>query len=110
MNKYFLLVFFFCFHFLFSQNESPIFITGIVLDKNSSETLPLANIIIKNVNGEMIAGVTANTFGEFKLSLEPIQENGVINVSYIGYNNYEESIQLISSQNLTIKIFILLRK
>ena len=103
MNKYFLLLFFCC-HFLFSQNESPIFITGIVLDKNSSETLPLANIIIKNINGEMIAGVTANTFGEFKLSLEPMQESGIINVSYIGYNNYEESIQLFSSQNLTIKM------
>ena len=92
MNKYFLLVFFFSFHFLFSQNESSIFIEGVVTDKNSSETLPLANIVIKNNSGEMIAGVTANALGEFKISLKSNEQNGIIHVSYIGYNNYQKTL------------------
>ena len=104
MNKNFLLIFFFGFHFLFSQNESPIFIEGVVIDKNSSETLPLANIVIKNINGKIIAGVTANTFGEFKISLNTNEQNAIIHVSYVGYNNYEKTLELVSNQKLTIKM------
>ena len=51
MNKYFVLIFFLCFHFLFSQNELPIVIDGVVIDKNSSETHPLDNIIKNDVSG-----------------------------------------------------------
>ena len=83
MNKYFVLIFFLCFHFLFSQNELPIVIEGIVIDKNSSETLPLANIIINDASGEMISGTTANTFGEFQFLLSPNNSKITIIVSYI---------------------------
>ena len=104
MNKYFVLIFFLCFHFLFSQNELPIVFEGIVIDKNSSETLPLANIIINDASGEMISGTTANTFGEFQFLLSPNNSKITIIVSYIGYKDYKKTLELSSSDKLTIKM------
>ena len=107
MNKYFVLVFFFCFNFLFSQNGTPILIEGVVIDENSDETLPLANIIINDIYGNMIGGTTANTFGEFKISLNSNNPTVIINASYIGYNNYKQTLPLLelkSIPRLTIKM------
>ena len=104
MNKYFVLIFFLCFHFLFSQNELPIVFEGIVIDKNSSETLPLANIIINDASGKMISGTTANTFGEFQFLLSPNNSKITITVSYIGYKDYKKTLELSSNDKLTIKM------
>ena len=104
MNKYFVFIFFLFFHFLFSQNELPIVIEGVVIDKNSSETLPLANIIINDASGEMISGTTANTFGEFQFLLSPNNSTITITVSYIGYKDYKKTLELSSSDKLTIKM------
>ena len=54
----------------------------------------------------MIAGTSANTFGEFKISLNTNEQTAIIYVSYIGYNNYEKTLELTSSQKLTIQMKI----
>ena len=106
MNKYFLLIIFFCFHFSFSQNESRVIIEGVVMDKNSSETLPLANVVIKDLSGKIIKGATANSFGKFKIHLDISSETklAIINVSYIGYSNYIKTLDLTSLEMLTIQM------
>ena len=78
MNKTFLFIFFFIFCLSFSQNDNEIKVQGVILDKNTSESLPLANIVFQNLNGKMITGVTANENGEFEVFLnsdEKLQTN-----------------------------------
>ena len=54
MNKSFLFIFCFIFCLSFSQNDNEIKVKGVILDKNTSESLPLANIVFQNLNGKMI--------------------------------------------------------
>jgi len=104
MNKSFLFIFCFIFCLSFSQNNNEIKVQGVILDKNSSESLPLANIIFQNLNGKMITGITANENGEFEVYINSNEKNCKLIVSYIGYNNYQKNLELSKNIELTIKM------
>ena len=74
------------------------------MDKNSSESLPLANIVFQNLNGKTITGLTANENGEFEVYINSNEKNCKLIVSYIGYNNYQENLELSKNIELTIKM------
>ena len=103
MNKFFYL-FFVLFFFSFSQNDKEIKIQGVILDKNSSESLPLANIVFQNLNGKIITGLTANENGEFEVYINSNEKNCKLIVSYIGYNNYQKNLELSKNIEITIKM------
>jgi len=104
MNKFFLFIFCFIVSFSFSQNDKEIKIQGVILDKNSSESLPLANIVFQNLNGKTITGLTANENGEFEVYINSNEKNCKLIVSYIGYNNYQKNLELSKNIELTIKM------
>ena len=74
------------------------------MDKNSSESLPLANIVFQNLNGKTITGLTANENGEFEVYINSNEKNCKLIVSYIGYNNYQKNLELSKNIELTIKM------
>ena len=104
MNKSFLFIFCFIFCLSFSQNDNEIKVKGVILDKNTSESLPLANIVFQNLNGKMITGVTANENGEFEVFLNSDEKNCKLIVSYIGYNNFQKTLELSKNIEITIKM------
>ena len=59
---------------------NQITISGVVKDKESGETLPFANVFIKDTN----IGTTTNGDGFFTLFNVP-SENSIIQVQYLGY-------------------------
>ena len=59
---------------------NQITISGVVKDKESGETLPFANVFIKDTN----IGTTTNGDGFFTLFNVP-SENSTIQVQYLGY-------------------------
>ncbi len=63
----------------FAQNK--ITLKGIVVDSQTSEVLPFANILVEGTN----TGTTTNEYGEFTLS--QIKENDKIIISYVGYKS-----------------------
>ena len=104
MNKFFLFIFCFIVSFSFSQSDKEIKIQGVILDKNSSESLPLANIVFQNLNGKTITGLTANENGEFEVYINSNEKTCKLIVSYIGYNNYQKNLELSKNIELTIKM------
>lgn len=69
---------------LFSQTRT---IRGTIVDKVSSEPLSFASIAIKNTSN----GTFSNDDGIFELKVK--EENAVIQISYIGYKDYEFTIE-----------------
>lgn len=57
---------------------------GVIKDKNSGETLPFANILVKGTT----IGATSNVDGFFTLFNVP-NDTTVLDVSYIGYRNLQ---------------------
>jgi len=69
---------------LFSQTRT---IRGTIIDKVSSEPLSFASIAIKNTSN----GTFSNDEGIFELKVK--EANAVIQISYIGYKDYEFPIE-----------------
>ena len=67
-------------------------LSGIITDVNSNETLIGVNIIIP----ELKTGVTTNEYGFYSITLP--QGIYAVQISYLGYQNIEESISL--NQNI----------
>jgi len=61
-------------------DNDQITISGVVKDKESGETLPFANVYVKDTN----IGTTTNEDGFFTLFNVP-SENSTIQVQYLGY-------------------------
>lgn len=80
--------------------KDPITISGVVKDKESGETLPFANVFVKDTN----IGTTTNADGFFTLFNVP-SETSIIQVQYLGYK--VESLAL-TSETVKDKITILL--
>lgn len=62
------------------SQKNPITISGVVKDKESGETLPFANVFVKDTN----IGTTTNEDGFFTLFDVP-SETSTIQVQYLGY-------------------------
>ena len=80
--------------------KNPITISGVVKDKESGETLPFANVFVKNTN----IGTTTNEDGFFTLFNVP-SETSTLQVQYIGY---KVEILVLTQEIVKDKITILL--
>ncbi len=83
--------------FLFSGSKSlaqTISVTGIISDNTSGEPLELANVLLKGISDTtIIRGTTTDRNGLFELSrIEPGQYQ--FRVSYVGYENYEDTMSV----------------
>ncbi|KAA3617077.1 MAG: TonB-dependent receptor [Calditrichaeota bacterium] len=78
-------------------------ILGLVTDAEHSEPLVAANIYIEGTQ----FGSTSSTTGEFELNLDQLEPgNYTLICSYIGYYEYQASIQLIKNQTLKHNIVL----
>jgi len=73
-------------------------VSGHVVDGTTGEVLIAANVYIR----ELGTGAVTNPYGYFSISL--ISGSYTIGVSYIGYNNFEEKIQLNGNMSLKIEL------
>jgi len=99
MNKH-LVFLFFSFLFLsqtFAQNNNAT-IKGKVINEQSKETIPFANIFIKGTN----TGVQSDFEGNFELKLSA--GNHVLVASSAGMQAYEKNISISSNEVLEINI------
>jgi len=72
---------------------------GMIADAATGETMPFANVTIKNKKGELLTGGSANLDGEFKVDSIPI---GVfdVSVSFVGYKTLVfENHELVAGKN-----------
>jgi hypothetical protein len=74
-------------------------LSGIITDANSNETLIGVNIIIP----ELKTGVTTNEYGFYSITLP--QGIYAVQISYLGYQNIEESINLNQNLKNNFKLF-----
>ncbi|MBN2864007.1 MAG: carboxypeptidase-like regulatory domain-containing protein [Bacteroidales bacterium] len=74
------------------------FISGIVIDEESSEPLPFATIGLKNKG----RGTVANNNGEFMLKIAPDYLSDTLSVSYLGFIGREIPLKQSLGNNLTI--------
>ncbi|MFE3869009.1 carboxypeptidase-like regulatory domain-containing protein [Flavobacterium sp. LS2P90] len=74
-------------------------LSGIITDANSNETLIGVNIIIP----ELKTGVTTNEYGFYSITLP--QGIYAVQISYLGYQNIEESINLNQNIKNNFKLF-----
>lgn len=98
-NSLSILLFFCCFFIgqtVFSQTRYTI--SGYVSDKSNGESAIGANVYIK----ELMKGTSTNQYGFFSLSVEAGQYTLV--VSYIGFTDYVQKIELKSNQKLKIEL------
>lgn len=101
---FFMKLFFVSFIFLFSSVCSPIFsqtkytISGYVSDKTNGESAIGANVYLK----EIMKGTATNQYGFFSLSVEPGSYTLV--VSYLGYSDYTQKVELKSNLKLKIEL------
>ena len=77
--NFFSIILFFVLPFSLSAQQT---VRGVITDKDSKETIPFANIIIKNSNPSI--GTTSDESGKFVLNNVPIGKQTFI-VSFVGY-------------------------
>src|SRR6478736_3185031 len=80
-------------------------ITGTVIDKESRQPLPGANVFIKVADEEAsIKGAVTDVDGHFALEAIPVGRH-YLNCSFIGYDNWTSSyLELTSAKQLVVNI------
>ena len=71
-------------------------ITGKVADK--TDIIPFANVVVKGKNDKIIAGTTTDDKGLFEVNVS--QGNYTIEITYLGYKNWEKEVQVGVNLNL----------
>jgi hypothetical protein len=84
----------FCFQITISQN-----ITGKIIDANTGESIPYANIMVNNSEN-----LISNAEGYFTLSENSSGDNTIIIVSYLGYANNSLTVEKLKSLQNVIKL------
>ncbi|GAB4231877.1 MAG: hypothetical protein Tsb0034_04410 [Ekhidna sp.] len=85
MHRTFTLIFYVAVSLLYASE--PITIKGIIKDKETDEAIPFAHVIV----GDIIN--VSNVDGEFIISAYDIKDDARVEISYMGYNDYSESIK-----------------
>jgi hypothetical protein len=80
------------------QPEMTKYITGVIVDDESSEPLPFATIGLKNKG----KGTVTNNNGEFGLKITPDLFSDTISVSYLGYIRSEIPVRQAFHDGLSI--------
>lgn len=91
---------------LSSQDAELGTISGYVRDDSSAETLPYANAVLRK--GEVVFGVLSNAEGYYALTSIP---SGIysLQVSYVGYQVFRDSIQIVGGETRKLDIALLPR-
>jgi hypothetical protein len=76
------------------------YITGKILDNESSDPLPFATIALKNKG----RGTVSNNNGDFGMKITPESLNDTLSVSYLGYQGREIPVKKAFGNNLTISM------
>jgi hypothetical protein len=76
----------------FSFAQEKFTLSGTIIDANSNETLIGVNVVIP----ELKTGVTTNEYGFYSITVP--QGKYTVQISYLGYQTIEESINL--NQNI----------
>ena len=74
-------------------------VSGYVMDKDTGEPLPFANIMVKGSD----MGVASNERGYFYLKF-PSAGEYTLKVSFIGYRDWEKTITMVSDTTLNLNI------
>ena len=76
------------------------YITGVIIDDESSEALPFATIALKNKG----KGTVSNNNGEFGLKISPDFADDTLSISYLGYFAREVLVRQAIGNNFTISM------
>jgi hypothetical protein len=76
------------------------YITGKIIDNESSEPLPFATIALKNKG----KGTVSNNNGDFGMKITPDLLNDTLSVSYLGYQGREIPVKKAFGNNFTISM------
>lgn len=97
-NKRFFLTFCICIigHFLMGQEKFTL--SGTITDVNTGETLIGVNVVFP----ELETGTITNTYGFYSITLPKGKHN--LMVSYLGFNTYQEEIDLTANTRKNIAI------
>ncbi len=80
-------------HFIgFSQSKGAI--SGVVFNKENNEPLPFASVTLKNYP----IGTLSNENGEFDFYIPKSKRNDTIQISFIGFINYEIPVSIASGK------------
>src|SRR5690554_3937802 len=74
-------------------------LTGKIIDKDTKETLPGAYVFLKESDGETITGAVTDENGNFRIQ-RPQQDSFLLEVSFLGYENYQRQINKSAASNL----------
>lgn len=97
--KGYILSFFFLFGILqVSFGQTKYTISGIIKDKKSGESLIGASVKLQNLKG----GTSTNTYGFFSITLPA--GNYILQISYAGFNNDVQNIELNENKQLEIEL------
>ena len=77
-----------CINSLFSQEDKDLILKGKVVDSDTYEAIPYANIYIKNTS----LGTMSDTLGHFELAFQEKFKFDSVFVSSIGYTTYQDLI------------------
>jgi hypothetical protein len=80
--------------------EKVKYITGKIVDDETSEPLPFATIALKNKG----KGTVTNNNGNFGMKITPDFSNDTLSFSYLGYLGREIPVKKIFANNLTISM------
>ncbi|NPD46649.1 carboxypeptidase-like regulatory domain-containing protein [Lentimicrobium sp. S6] len=69
----------------FGQNEENHIIRGSIIDKNTNEVLPYANIVIL----QKYKGTVSNEKGSFSFDLSPFSAQDTLSFQFIGYKSHK---------------------
>lgn len=97
MTKQFLLslAFFFLFALSTVAQERDIYITGVVLDQETSQPLEYATLVVQSVdNPDKVTGGITDMNGKFKVATPPGNYN--LRIEYISYTSFVKNSQEIS--------------
>jgi hypothetical protein len=83
-----------------SVTEKVKYITGKIIDNESSEPLPFATIALKNTG----KGTVSNNNGDFGMKITPDLLNDTLSVSYLGYQGREIPVKKAFGNNFTISM------
>ena len=80
-------------------------IRGFVYEEESEAPITFANVVVKNADDKVVAGVAANDQGYFVVDdLKP--GNYSVEVSFIGFNPYIEQVEVKAGKIVSLKVYL----
>ncbi|MFK7806746.1 MAG: TonB-dependent receptor [Saprospiraceae bacterium] len=81
---------------LYASVFAQVNISGTVTDEQGP--LPFCTILLLETDSTLITGETSDIDGSFTLSINP--DNYILQISYVGYDNYQQAIQASENTDL----------